>query len=91
MIGILIFILQVWGTIMDLRRDYDELMSAVISSNKLDDYKIKKVDWFDRILFGASIGLFIFLILMIFGVSLKWSLISALIVAIMFMIAPRHF
>ncbi len=89
--GVLIFILQVWGTKNDLRRVYDNLMGNVIKSNNLEDYRAKKRSWFDRVMFGISVGYFMFIILLLIGIHFKWSLIFALIFAVIFSIAPRHF
>ena len=89
--GILLFVIQVWGTTSDLKWSYHNLMKNIITSKKLEDYLPKKKSWYQRILFGFSVGYFTFLILFILTKSVKISLIVGFIIGVIFIISPRHF
>ena len=89
--GILLFYIQSWGLISDLRRLYNKLISNVIESDKLEDYNIEKRGWYYRITFGISVGYFVFVIILLLFKSLWWAFGLGIIFAIAFSFAPRHF
>ena len=91
-IGILVFITQTSFTISNIRRMHNTLIENIRSSQGLKKYDIKKKEWFDKILFGLSLGLMSLIILvMIVKETNTIIYIIAIIMAIIGTFSNRHY
>ncbi|MBU3940706.1 MAG: hypothetical protein KKH88_02135 [Nanoarchaeota archaeon] len=89
-LGISLFVLQVWGATHDIKWSYHNLMVA-LKSGKLKDYEIKRTSWYNKILFGLSIGLLSSIFVIILTSNFLASIITGVVIAIVFIFSKRSF